>query len=374
MFKNNNSSNRNKIGASILFLAALMISLIFLVVQVSCCFDFRMTEQTGSARETAADSTDFIETETAETTAEQSTPLETPELHLLSRFKIPGQAIDVKAQGGYAYLTNDLGILFVIDVRDKENPFIVGKCPNIDAANIVIVQEDYAYVSYTSWISPEESGQDLQIESEENITDIYSICGFKIVDISDKKNPRVIGDYISGQGEKKSVQGLFIDGDYAYLNTTLTFPDSNESKFEVVDIKNKKSPVLIGESSIEGQPNGLFVKGNYAYLNNIYFDFQEKEYSGISRFFVIDIENKEKPVISGSCEVPANSWSVYIKGDRAYLSSSDFDTGLQDYTDSVLQVVDISDPDNPSTLGSCSITGGAWEIDAKDDFLLISSN
>ena len=74
------------------------------------------------------------ETETAETTADESTLLEKPQPYLISKLKVPGQAIDVKSRGGFAYLTNDLGILFVIDVKDKENPKIIGKCSGINAA------------------------------------------------------------------------------------------------------------------------------------------------------------------------------------------------------------------------------------------------
>jgi hypothetical protein len=72
--------------------------------------------------------------------------------------------------------------------------------------------------------------------------------------------------------------------------------------------------------------------------------------------------------------VPANSWSVYVKDKFAYLTSSLFDEENKNYTNSVLQIVDISDPENPKPEGKCSIAGGAWEIDMKDNFLLVSDN
>lgn len=46
----------------------------------------------------------------------------------------------------------------------------------------------------------------------------------------------------------------------------------------------------------------------------------------------------------------------------------------QQYLNSFLQVIDISDPENPSLAGKCSIPGGAWELDMKDDFLFVSNN
>ena len=43
-----------------------------------------------------------------------------PNSYLVSKLKVPGQAIDVNISGNYAYLTNDLGVLYVIDIKDKE--------------------------------------------------------------------------------------------------------------------------------------------------------------------------------------------------------------------------------------------------------------
>ncbi len=358
-----------------LFLS-LFVCLTIVISQVSCCFSPGL-----NAPWTAEEEQDWEEsgstenaTETAETTAEESTVLEKPEPFVISKLKIPGQAIDVKSQGGFAYLTNDLGIMFVVDARDKENPYIIGKCSGINAANIVMIQEDYAYVSYTDWQSPETGQEDTQNGEQSGNSEIYSICGFKVIDIRDKKNPTVVGDYISGSTGQKSVQGLVIQGGYAYLNSTRIFENYAESALEIIDLSDKSNPELKGQCSIEGQPNGLYVIGNYAYINNTYYDFQEKDYLGKSRFFVVDVSDKSKPSVSGFCDVPANSWSVYAKDKEAYLSSSIYDDESQKYTDSFLQVVDVSDPEKPETAGRSVIVGGAWEIDMKDDFLFVSNN
>jgi len=41
-----------------------------------------------------------------------------PNSYPVSKLKVPGQAIDVDISGNYAYLTNDLGVLYVIDVKE----------------------------------------------------------------------------------------------------------------------------------------------------------------------------------------------------------------------------------------------------------------
>ena len=353
---------KNRLKYIIYIIPLFIIIFYILLAQVSCCFCFDLKSEAQTSEQEAI----------PETTSEISTPLIKPDLGIVSILRVPGQAIDVKAMGGYAYLTNDLGTLFVVDVKDKENPKIVGKCTGISSANIVMLQGNYAYVSYTDWISPDETGGSVT-DSEQESVEILSICGFKIIDIKDKQNPKIVGDFISGSNENRFVQGLVIDGDYAYLNSTKLYLDSDESRLEIIDIKDKSNPKLLGFCSIEGQPNGLFVQGEYAYLNNVYFDFKTKDYTGKSSFIIVDIKNREKPVVIGTCEVPGNSWSVYAKNNFSYLSSNVFDEETEKYINSKLQIVDISNPLKPLPEGSCSIAGGAWEMDMKDNFVLISS-
>lgn len=342
---------------------SLLISFILLLSQVSCFFNLQMADGTAA---TLSEETEESET-TAETTTTASEPeqaLKAPNAYIISQLKVSGQAIDVKVSGNYAYLTNDLGILYVIDVSDKSNPKVVGKRTGIDSANIVIIQDDYAYVSYTSWIAPEDN------KSQE----ATSICGFKIIDIKDKNNPEVVGDYISGQYSQKFVQGMFIKGNYAFLNSTVLLGKTDESQLEIIDISDKSSPKLTGSCKIEGAPNGIFVQDNYAYINNSYFDYQTKQYTQESKLFIVDIGSIKNPKVAGSCNIPANSWSIFVKDSFAYTTSSVMDEETKSYSDSVLQVIDITNKNAPLLKGKCSIPGGAWEIDTKDNFLIISNN
>ncbi|MCL5072165.1 MAG: hypothetical protein M1308_14940 [Actinobacteria bacterium] len=346
----------------IVFLS-LLVSFIFLLSQVSCSWSLRKADGTTEAfsGETEENGT------TADTTAAVPEPervLKTPNAYIISQLKVPGQAIDVKVSGNYAYLTNDLGILYIIDVSDKSNPKIVGKLAGIDSANIVIIQDDYAYVSYTSWIAPEDN------KSQE----VTSICGFKIIDIKDKNNPEVVGDYISGEKSQKSVQGMFIKGNYAFLNSTVLLENTEESQLEIIDINDKSNPKLAGSCKIEGAPNGIFVQDNYAYINNSYFDYQTKQYTQESKLFIVDIGNIKNPEVVGSSNIPANSWSIFVKGSFAYITSSIMDEETKNYSNSAMQVIDITNKNAPLLKGKCNIPGGAWEIDSKDNFLVVSNN
>jgi len=279
----------------------------------------------------------------------------TPNSLKVSSIPISGQAIDVDISGNYAYLTNDLGVLYIINISDKTQPFITGKCPDIDSANIVIVREDLAFISYTEWIAGEN--------------DYYTKCGFKIVDITDKENPEVIGDYNTGKNNRKSVFGLYVEDDYAYLNTSTHTDGEQSNTLEIIDISNKNNPVFVSEFILDGSPANISVYDNIACININYYDYDRDEYTGESELLIIDIADKENPFIDSAIKVSSNSWGIYMKENMVYLSShiSDDDS----YLESKIQIVDISG-EIPVLRGNIMLPGGAWELDMVDGFLQVS--
>lgn len=273
---------------------------------------------------------------------------------------VPGQAIDVDISGNYAYLTGDLGILYIIDIKDKDNPEIIGKCSGLDSANIVIVKGDYAYISYTDWVYENKTA--------------FSMCGFYIVDISDKNNPGLIGNYNSSENNNKIAYGLFVEGDYAYIETSIENGKSSDSGYlEIVDISVKKRPVSINEYKIKGTPSNIWVKDYFAYVNINSYDYEKDELIEKSELIVIDLKDKYKPEIAGSCKVRPGSRGLYIAGNHAYITCWNWDEKNEKYAGSILQILNIEDPSNIETMGECDIPGGAWEIDSAGDFIYVSS-
>jgi len=273
----------------------------------------------------------------------------------VSSIPVSGQAIDVDIAGNYAYLTNDLGVLYIIDISDRERPRITGKCRDIDSANIVMVEGDIAYISYTEWIAGED--------------DYYTECGFKIVDISDKERPEVIGNYISGREEKKTVFGLYIENDFAYVNTSTYDGQSEINTLEIVNISKKSSPVLSGVLELKGSPANIIVDGDTAYISANHYDHDAGQYTDDSQLIIVDISDRTRPVMAGFLPVPANSWGIYHKDGLIFLSSH-YSDGDQ-YSKSMIQLVDVSGG-SPALRGSISIPGGAWELDMAGGFLYVS--
>ena len=283
-----------------------------------------------------------------------------PNSSLISNIEVSGQAIDVDISGNYAYLTNDLGILYVIDTSNKENPSVIGKCPGVDSANIVIVKDDYAYISYYYY-------------EKDNNGEEYTDCGFYIVDVSKKNEPELVHKYNTGEGNRKFVSGLFIEGDYAYISTSVVEKDYHTNGLEIVDISVKNAPEAEGSYEMDGMPSGIWIEDNKAYVNMNYYDYKKKEYAGLSKLLIIDIKDKKEPEFLSSCEIPADAWGIYLLEDHIFTSSCKWDEESEKYTSSIFQVVDIGDLSNPETVGNCSIPGGAWEMDSAGGYIYISS-
>ena len=340
-------------------------STVFIVLIIFALTSCRAGSQNGS--NSTASANDWDKSIQTEPETSDTALLENPRAAVIANLKISGQAIDLKVSGNYLYVTNDLGYLYIVNIKDKLNPKIIGKCAGIDAANIVFIEGDYAYISYSKY----------DFEAEELKVDY----GFKIVDIKNKEQPQVIGNW-GGQSIKtdKSVHGIFIKGDYALLSLVSIDENGSTGTFQVVDIKNKSKPVSLGSLDFEGSANAVWAAGDYACLSLIVFDTEtgtnttdKQELQSRSYLKIIDIKDKKKPIAAGSCEVFTESWGLYMDENFAYLSNNNYDIAAKKYYDSSLQIVDIKDKKSPKTAGSCQIKGGAWEIDFKDDYLFVSN-
>ncbi|MDP8240185.1 MAG: hypothetical protein P9X24_13935 [Candidatus Hatepunaea meridiana] len=86
----------------------------------------------------------------------------------------------------------------------------------------------------------------------------------------------------------------------------------------------------------------LFVRGDYAYVAT--------ELSGLQ---ILDISNPENPELVGYWDDnPLEAQCVYVSGDYAYIT---------DGKQSGLRIIDISDPENPTETGYLETLGIACE-------------
>ncbi len=84
-----------------------------------------------------------------------------------------------------------------------------------------------------------------------------------------------------------------VSGNYAYIG--------QGQDFVVFDISNPAAPSESGRLITAGVVRNIVVSGNYAYVAEGYNDLM-----------IVDISNKEAPVLSGSCDT-GGLWGVFLR-------------------------------------------------------------
>ena len=298
---------------------------------------------------------------------------------------IPGYTTTVYVIGDYAY-TSGNG-LNIIDISDKANPTIAGSNSISGWAMNLYVEGDYAYLPYGNWDNEGNlSGGGFQIiditdkknpvvvgtfESEESISNIcitenyiyasYEIfeqkenyaeligSGIKIIDMADKENLVSVGIYEVGNS---GVGSIYIEEDYAYVLTGGTL--------KILDIANRENPIDKGSYSFSGWAMGFYVEGDYAYLPSS------------NSLQIIDIADRENPIMTGGVFASGNITDVYAEGDYAYLTYAVRDDNGQ-IKKSGIEIIDVTDKNNPAVITEVEIPGEAMGIFVEGDYAYVGA-
>ncbi len=151
---------------------------------------------------------------------------------------------------------------------------------------------------------------------------------------------------VAGSSESMTVSNLNRDTTYYFaIKTSDEVPNTSTiSNLPSVTTVDWDNPVEESSLDLSGGQNGLKVQvsGNYAYV---------VRQDGTPDFAVIDISDTDNPSLVGSLTLTGLPYNIALSGDYAYISSSN-DT-------QELQVIDISTPSSPSLAGSFDATGTA---------------
>ncbi|WP_159036940.1 DUF4347 domain-containing protein [Microcystis sp. MC19] len=260
----------------------------------------------------------------------------------ISKYDTPGWVWDLKVVGNYAYLADWTSGLQIIDISNPTNPIFKGNY-DTDAAYGVEVVGNYAYIADGS------SGlQIIDISNPSNPTFIGNYANFgavlrvqvvgnyaylvnngasslQIIDISNPTNPTLKGSY---DDDSDPAFGLQVVGNYAYLA-------DGESGLKIIDISNPTNPILKG-SYDTSYAFGVQIVGNYAYVAD--------DMAGLK---IIDISNPTNPILKGNYYSSGQAANVQVIGNYAYLAAHS--GGWGGYG---LQIIDISNPTNPTIKGN----------------------
>jgi hypothetical protein len=204
------------------------------------------------------------------------------------------------------------------------------------------------------------------------------------IDVSDPISPTLVGqtDVMPG-----IVEDIFIAGEYAYVANA-------DGGLRIVDISVPVDPVVVASVST-GDARGVAVGGDYAYIADHYAfehvavvnvsiptdpvyvtdwpipsdtDIEDIAVSGDFAYvvdwsgdlWVADISVPNNPTLVGSCSTSAEATEVMVAGDHAYVGT--FTAGLR--------IVDISTPSSPLEVGSWG--GGVWGVDVSGSYAYVA--
>jgi YVTN family beta-propeller protein len=165
-----------------------------------------------------------------------------------------------------------------------------------------------------------------------------------VIDISNPTAPVQIATTSVGS----TPRSVYVSGRYAYV------ANFGSNTMSVIDISNPAVPVQIATTTVGSMPNSVYVSGRYAYVGN---------YWGGS-VSVVDISNPKAPLVVSTASVPLINGlsprlnSVYVSGRYAYAAAS---PGITNLANSVLSVIDISNPYSATTVATTTV-GGVFPV------------
>jgi len=236
-------------------------------------------------------------------------------LHWMVEMETPGSVMGVAIAGDYAFLSDGMSGLQVVDISDPDSPVIVGSADTPGFALNVAVDGDFAFVA-------------------------DGAMGLQVIDISAPEFPVIVGS-LDTPG---SATAVAVDGGFAHVA-------DGSAGLLVVDVSVPESPVVAGSVSAPGFSAEITLSGNHCFLA-----------CGVEGLNVIDILDPGNPVIVGSVDTPGSSSGVAVLGNWAYVADGA----------SGLQVVDVSIPESPVIAGSLGLDGASLGIEVLGGFAYMS--
>ncbi len=253
---------------------------------------------------------------------------------------------DIKVYKNHAYIVADnagehgIQVVDLTDLRNFEGSPVtleeVAHYDGIHSAHNIIINEDtgFAYA-----VGSSGGGQ---------------TCGggLHMVNIQDPTNPTFAGCFAdpstgrSGTGYTHDAQCVTYHGpDEQYQDQEICI-GANETAISIADVTDKENPKAISTASY---PDHAYVHQGWLSEDHRYF-FQNDELDELTgnvdqtRTLIWDVSDLDDPqfVKGFLLDNPSSDHNLYIKGNTMY--QSNYNSGLQ--------VIDISDPENPVRTGS----------------------
>ena len=232
---------------------------------------------------------------------------------------------DVHVDGDIAYITAEGG-LWIVNIRDVENPFEVGFFSTHGSSYRVFAHGNHVYLA------------DQQ-------------HGMRIIEVSDPEHPSEAGFY-----QTDFAVGIFVEDNHAFV------ADGFYGLY-ILDVSDPENPLLVGQYPTPGHLNDVFVRGDHAFL----CDGTGGNSVEPGALRILDVSDVTNPREIGSHETPADAWSIFVSGDYAYVA--DYNAHI---FDGCMLIFDIGDPENPQQVGLHDSAGEAYDVMGDGNYVFLS--
>jgi hypothetical protein len=261
-------------------------------------------------------------------------------------YEIPIWAYGVDVVGDYAYLALGEEGLRVVEVSDSvSSPVAVGAYTMLGYAEKVAVAGDYVYAAEFRGRLHVVGVTDPANMTWHGFSDVMSDAdalatfghyayvvdedkGLRVFDLSDPRAPAEVGLYANAS----CAAGVVVAGNYVHI-----YCDTSP-RWGIVDVSNPAAPTEVYWKEFSYQIASVAdvaVEGDLAYLALI-------ANTALNDLYIYDISNPGAPNLVGDYAGSSNRYNeVEVSGNYAYLATGDR-----------VDVVDVSDPTNPTEVGS----------------------
>ncbi len=165
--------------------------------------------------------------------------------------------------------------------------------------------------------------------------------GIKIIDISDRSNPTLVGQYDT----PGTAQDIKVVDDIAYVA-------DGSAGLLIIDVRSPSSPVILGQYDSDGTAYDVVIRQDRAYLAD-----------GSPGFKIIDISAPTTPQLLGALDTSGATIGVDVASDGSFAVVASRTSGIQ--------TISLTDESKPTMLG---ILGGGNARDVKlvDEVALVA--
>jgi hypothetical protein len=226
-------------------------------------------------------------------------------------------AMFVETTGNYIYLGDAYFGIWVFDAYKPTDPYYIGTIPVTGTLTAMTLSGNYLYAANTTG-------------------------ALVIYDIIKPEAPFAVGTvYLPG-----IATGMEVSGNYLYAA-------AGKNGLAVVDVTSHSNPQNVATCIAPGDAKDVSIQGDYAYLTYTVAGLQ-----------VINISNPLAPFNAGTLTAPSDTWFVSAPGyGYAYVTGDNFD----------LLKVDVSNPDQPVILASCSSQGTFHRIKFYNGYMYVAN-